>query len=181
MKIDGLWFRHYKGKEYQVVCEAEDSNDLHWRVIYRDRHGRTFDRSRENFMGTVDNQSISHGDRRFEPMVSGDAEVIHTCELRRTEAVIVMQVYDGVLEVIEDDGKVVQGKLVPRDPVPLQLFNLKIVNARVGIIPEGFFNGKFDLRYSDENDHIVQLSGCEAENTKTPFYISGTYESVNYT
>jgi len=179
MKLDGLWFRHYKGTEYQVVCEAECCENLSPQVVYRDRDGRTWIRNKFDFMS-----SLPGGKRRFAPMVSdAPKDRLNVCELRREEAVIAIQVYDGSIETTEHPLVLERGRLEFADEGGL--FVLSILHGTTSNVPEGFFVGKFNIRYSNELDTVVDLKGCEVNNPQSAsvFRLAGTFESstLSYT
>jgi hypothetical protein len=49
----GQLFRHYKGGEYEIVCEAIQEADLTWVVVYRSARGGLWTRPKAEFLGTL--------------------------------------------------------------------------------------------------------------------------------
>lgn len=49
----GQKFRHYKGGEYEIVCEAIQEADLTWVVVYRSARGGLWTRPKAEFLGTL--------------------------------------------------------------------------------------------------------------------------------
>jgi hypothetical protein len=49
----GQRFRHYKGGEYEIVCEAIQEADLTWVIVYRSARGGLWTRPKTQFLETL--------------------------------------------------------------------------------------------------------------------------------
>lgn len=62
--INGI-YRHYKGGEYRVICEAKDANTEDWYVVYRNQSsGEHWLRRTSEFLETITRDGKEM--RRFE-------------------------------------------------------------------------------------------------------------------
>ena len=169
MKLEGQWFRHYKGTRYVVVGEAQHSETGERLIIYHsEMDTKNWARPYDMFM-----ENLPDGRRRFEPIPS--PLVISTIELRRTEAVVVVNVIEGRFDVSFPKTAYQRGTLDIAARNRRCSFELKITKGTRSSLPDGFFDGPFELRYSDEEGRQYKLVDCQVPEGSYPFFLKGDY------
>jgi len=166
MNISGCKFRHYKGMLYKVLYETTDTETGEQRLVYRtDDDPKLWDRPKQMFLET-----LPDGRRRFEPILN--PKIQSTVELRRTEAVVAIDIVEGSIDIMWPE-------LPKRGELSLIKtrcdFTLKVVLGHRSQIPGDFFDGEFELRYSDEQNRIFKLMECRVPEGSDSYDLQGTF------
>lgn len=171
MNLAGAWFRHFKGTNYKVLSEATHSETSEDMVIYhsQDDPNHLWVRPKDMFL-----ERLGNGLQRFEPIPfdsDGPIDPI-TIEYRKEHAAIAIQVMEGDVEI--DFSPITKRGDLREYPPRLCHFSVEIRRGRVSHVPDGFFQGAFDIRVYGPNPMV--LRDCQTTDPG-PFSLKGTFDS----